>query len=538
MAPQNQTNVKQRAVRIPLDYFQRRSVLDRWKGGLALLAALAAVAYALWSAVGQGGPGHFSPGPLAAVHAMWNDRCEACHESFTPTSAEAWSGNPHAADALCQACHRGAEHSSKQIAAEVASCSACHADHRGHDADLIRVADSQCTNCHANIAAHLKTGAKSPEPPLVNVSSFVSDHPDFRSARRDPAQLKFSHSRHMRAGLTFGLNPLKLNDLAPADRQRYRLPAQTDSDLVTLNCASCHELENSQTINQTVVQTARINTASLAASTGPSTFRPSGDYMLPINFETHCQACHQLTIAPHSKPVEAAADNGARYLAASQGETVPHGWSDAQLRRYLTQVLDMRFINNPDRNLQAAPLSAAVNESLEKWRLPSRPPKADELPNTIGQYLNGELEAAMKNLRLQCIECHQMTAQPDSLEVQPVSIRAVWLAGSKFDHAAHRAISCQACHAGAYPATLPAEPAAIQTLDADPSFIPGRQLCLKCHSPAEGSGTTATGGARFDCVECHDYHHGDSPWHGGGDESENPVHDVPVENFINGQPSP
>jgi hypothetical protein len=532
MALEKQTTVKQRAVRIPLDYFQRRSGLDRWKGGLAAVAGATALGYVAWSAIGSGGASHYSPGPLAAVHAMWNDRCEVCHQSFIPAAAGAWSANPHAADVLCQACHRGAEHSSQQIAVEVVSCAACHKDHRGHDANLIRVADTQCTTCHADIAAHIKPGSKSLNPPLANVTSFISDHPDFRSAQREPGQLKFSHSRHMRPGLTFGLNPLTLNDLAPADRQRYRFPGQADTDLVTLNCASCHQLDFSPSLDQAVEQIDHINAAGLSAST--NSIRPAGNYMLPINFELHCQACHQLTYAGRTKPAESKAENSARYLVAKENETVPHGWSDSQLRHYLTQVLDMQFINNPDRNLLSAPLESAVQEPLEKWRLPNRPPKSEELPQTIGEYLQEELQAAVKNLRLQCIECHQMSPEPDRLEVQPVSIRPAWFAYAKFNHAAHRAVSCQACHSGAYPSELPAEPAAIQTLDSDPSFIPGRQLCLECHSPAQGNSAAATGGARFDCVECHGYHHGDSPWHGPGDSTSGPVHEVPVQSFING----
>jgi len=530
MALEKQLTVKQRAVRIPLDYFRHKSGLDRWKGGLALLAVAAGLIYIAWSTTGSSGPSHFSPGPLTSVHSMWNDRCEVCHQSFTPTAAGAWSGNPHAADVLCQACHRGEEHSSKQITAEVASCSACHADHRGRDADLIRVADSQCTTCHADIAAHVKPGSKPLEPPLANVTSFITDHPDFRSAKRDPAQLKFSHSRHMRPGVTFGLNPMTLNDLAPADRDRYRQSGQSDTDLVTLNCSSCHQLDRTQSVSETDTKARQINLTAFSATENP--VRPAGDYMLPISYELHCQACHQLTYAGRAKPVENSSENSARYLAAKQSETVPHGWNDEQLRRYLTQVLDMQFINNPDHDLLKSPLGPAVQQPLEKWRLPNRPPKSNELPENIGEYLTDELHAAVKNLRLQCVECHQMSPQSDSLAVQQVSMRPVWFAYAKFNHVAHRAVACQSCHSGAFPGELPAEPAAIETLDGETVPIPGRQLCLECHSPPQGTGADATGGARFDCVECHGYHHGDSPWHGPGDSSGGAAHEVSVKEFI------
>jgi hypothetical protein len=533
MALEKQSTVKQRAVRIPLDYFQHKTGIDRWKGMLALIAAAAGLGYVGWCIMSRGGPSHFSPGPLATVHSMWNDRCEVCHQSFTPTSAGAWGRDPHAADTLCQACHHGDEHSSKQIAAEVVSCAACHSDHHGTNADLTRVADSMCTNCHADIAAHLKSGVTSISPPLANVTSFITDHPDFRSAKRDPAQLKFSHSRHMRPGVTFGLNPLTLNDLAPADRPRYRQPGQADTDLITLNCTSCHQLDRSHSLTQ-ADRSAAEGLPAVAPSDIP--VRPAGDYMLPISYELHCQACHQLTYAGRAKPTEAAPENSARYLVAQQNQSVPHGWTDEQLRTYLKQVLDTRFLNNPDHTLLNSPLQAAVEQPLDKWRLPNRPPKAAELPQTVGDYLGDEFQAAVKSLRLQCIECHQMSPEPDRLEVQAVSTRPVWFAYAKFNHAEHRAVNCESCHSGNYPGQLPAEATAIETLDGDKVPIPGRQICLQCHSPPSGSGADATGGARFDCVECHRYHHGDSPWHGPGDSAGAPAKRVSVKEFIDRGP--
>jgi hypothetical protein len=131
-----------------------------------------------------------------------------------------------------------------------------------------------------------------------------------------------------------------------------------------------------------------------------------------------------------------------------------------------------------------------------------------------------------------------MSPQPNSLQVQPVSTRPVWFAYAKFDHMAHRAVSCQACHSGAYPGDLPTEPTAMETLDGENVPIPGRQLCLQCHSPPQGSGTDVTGGARFDCVECHRYHHGDSPWHGSGDSAAGVSREVTVKEFIDGPSKP
>src|SRR6185369_6226865 len=64
------------------------------------------------------GEARFSPGPLAAVHAQWDNQCIACHDSSRPLSAHNWlaeaTGQAHVADAKCQACHAGPAHHATQ----------------------------------------------------------------------------------------------------------------------------------------------------------------------------------------------------------------------------------------------------------------------------------------------------------------------------------------------------------------------------------------------------------------------------------------
>ena len=83
---------KQRAVRIPLDYYKHRDPLTRWKLALALLAPALALGWWFggdaWSR-GQAGL-RASHGPVAAVHATWEQQCEACHVPFAPIGPETW----------------------------------------------------------------------------------------------------------------------------------------------------------------------------------------------------------------------------------------------------------------------------------------------------------------------------------------------------------------------------------------------------------------------------------------------------------------
>src|SRR6516162_5173070 len=80
---------KQRASRIPLDYFARPDWLER---GKLRWAALALVLPIGWLASGllrsDQGQLRYSRGPVAAVHAAWEDKCTVCHVPFQPITGE------------------------------------------------------------------------------------------------------------------------------------------------------------------------------------------------------------------------------------------------------------------------------------------------------------------------------------------------------------------------------------------------------------------------------------------------------------------
>src|SRR5437868_5679885 len=98
---------RQRAARIPLDYWKQRGPIDRWKLILSGVAALAAVA--LWLGARfllPGGDSAFaSPGPLAGSHHRYNNDCAQCHVDFQPIKADnalsGWLG----VGAGCSGCH-------------------------------------------------------------------------------------------------------------------------------------------------------------------------------------------------------------------------------------------------------------------------------------------------------------------------------------------------------------------------------------------------------------------------------------------------
>jgi hypothetical protein len=230
--------------------------------------------------------------------------------------------------------------------------------------------------------------------------------------------------------------------------------------------------------------------------------------MLPISYDRDCKACHPLSYVGSQPPSQ-----GASYLVVQLGQRVPHGLKGEDLRRFVEQVLDAKFINESDHSLQSTPLTDVLQQPLEKWRLPNRLPQTNRPQGTVGEYLEAELKAAVKNLRVQCSECHRMKDDASSLDIEPVTMHPIWLSHSQFSHVAHRKVDCVACHAGAF---LEDQQTHTVALDAGEPFIPDRQVCLECHSPPRDSQTGPAGGAPFDCVLCHRYHDVDNPWHGRG----------------------
>lgn len=491
---------REQVSRIDRGYYTRQSPMRAWRTWLTAVGLLAAVGWCAWGAIDA--TRHHSPGAVAAGHARWERDCEACHVPLSPIKDDTWlstEATRAAMDAKCEACHRAAAHHPLELAAEVGSCASCHVDHRGREADLARVSDRTCTACHADIAAHRIAGnpeaTVSPSAVSAPITRFDDDHhPAFASLAKDPGRLKFSHGRHMTAGLTFGgpskSPPMTYAMLAEVDRRRLAPAGVADGDLVQLSCGSCHEFATSLPPDD-----VRQMTALLTAS------KP-GAYALPVSYERHCAACHALPSEPDSPD-----------------RLMPHGLDAAGMRRFLvTAALE-----------GAASGRAALDEPLPRRPLPANAPVQTPAVETLRGEVRTRLDASRNFSRGVCGKCHEVEDATISIagllggggtelsetwfRVPPTGVPDVWLAKARFSHVPHRGFDCRECHAAAYPAAtdgtaavsapgIPSSP-----LDNDRVMIAGRESCTACHAPAgiDAHGKPV-GGVRFDCVECHGYH--------------------------------
>ncbi len=187
---------------------------------------------------------------------------------------------------------------------------------------------------------------------------------------------------------------------------------------------------------------------------------PKGNYRnADLSYETQCRSCHLLgfdrqfptIVAPHKKPEE--------------------------VRAFLTNFYKDQLQKNP-----------LIIHPAESRKLPG--PLGEKIENLSGpHWVSSKISAAEKDLLGRtCLECHVWKYESGQLPiVTPVKIPKTALKLGRFDHAAHRGMTCAECHTRA----LTSEKTSDQ-------LIPGVQTCITCH--------TQNGLGRESCFECHRYH--------------------------------
>src|SRR5438876_3706010 len=108
---------KQRASRIPLDYYKGWTRLERWfyAGGLAGVVLAVAWPVAAYVTRDDHGDMLYSRGPVTAKHATWDANCTACHEPFSPMHERVGFAGDSVTNQKCISCHAGPVHHVRQI---------------------------------------------------------------------------------------------------------------------------------------------------------------------------------------------------------------------------------------------------------------------------------------------------------------------------------------------------------------------------------------------------------------------------------------
>jgi hypothetical protein len=518
---------KKRASRISLDYFKHRTFLDHWKRILSLVLFFAAALYLVYVLAGDHKA--VSRGPVADVHAAWDNNCQACHEDFSGVRFQRlWGGrvDHKTVDAKCEVCHSGAVHHASMKPESVASCGGCHRDHRGREASLVRLPDADCTSCHSDLKAHMKEdpsyrGKGQDHGHALNITSFASGHPEFQLPKKDPGNIKFNHSLHMIPGQTIGW---KLDDIKNKAHQP-ELAAHYKADgegLVVLECSSCHVLDPGDGLNR---------------GPGKHPLRPAGAYMQPITYANNCQACHSMPL--DIKTQVKSGDKGAVEWAPVM---VPHYLQPPAVDDFLWGAYANAYLKN-EKNAQ---FRADLEAALKSRHLPTSPLPGKRVEQAIkdiqgsideakGTLFYNQKSQAQNLFRTSCLKCHSYDDEKAPTRVLESNIPMIWQPHAHFNHASHRALECRDCHEKAYPfnandKTL--KPENLRSVSKDDVMLPDIKNCRQCHSPPRQENDKQLGGVRHDCTECHSYHHGSKPLEGLGAAARNPSTLMKSEDFL------
>lgn len=455
------------AGRHDLNYFKKGSPLRRWQGKLTLAALACTAIWLAASALGHG-PAVLSSGPISSSHAVFGEKCAACHKPVAGELFRRAGFRKEVPDSACLACHAVPAHHANLR--NPPKCSSCHVEHTG-SMMLAHTADSSCTACHSNLkAVHAETQF------AASIRSFVEGHPEFAPLRASSAQddgLKFAHAAHMKKGL-----------LGPHGS-------------VQMTCADCHRPAAVQT--DAWPYGAALQTAAFTLTGGRSL--PAADvqildrdrgraYQAPVTYAAGCHDCHTLKFdahiaeeAPHADPsqVRAFVADKVRAFAAEHPEAVA-----AELRNWPAATA----------RVPRAPF-AAIPHSAAEW-VTVRTAEAERRlwHGSCGLCHEGPIPDVPLNATV--AELAEAIANPAMLpRFAPTHQPVRWLPHAVFSHASHQAVACAECHTQA-----------ASSQNANEVLLPSIATCHRCHDgeshpqgPALGNGHAESG-----CFLCHEYH--------------------------------
>ncbi len=449
------------AERCDLQFNRRPHPLVSWRRRASWSCAVLAVGYLGFTAW-QDDRSIYQARPVSLVHQQFQEDCSQCHGVPFQTIRQLWNDDTFVRDveeAACLRCHDQAadDHHAGVLARQPFDCFACHREHAG-EYGLARVEDSFCVSCHSD----LRTDEGPSECFAATIASFA-DHPEFAVSRKpgDPyAAVGRSHLVRLVA------EPAA-DGAGWKDRTTLRFPHDKHLDPAGVMIPASHPLAEGDRQRRKVLNCKSCHVTA-----------EDGRYMKPVVYEQHCAECHPLVISksllgsiPHENP------------------TLVQGVLRDRLAAYARQ--------HPDEVLRRVEKTGS--------RLPNRRPPVPSardiwewIEDQLTKQPDKETLSLAKRVEWACAYCHTTAAAENGnrllpFAIEPTGIPARWWRHASFRHDRHDVLimDCTDCHAAAVSAS------------AKDILLPGIENCQQCHVPASAA---TQGGARHDCVECHDYH--------------------------------
>ena len=365
-------------------------------------------------------------GQISSPHRHFADDCNACH-------LEVFEMSP---DRACIACHESTTtHADPELydlhAGQGMRCASCHKEHNG-DAYLVRSDQALCTDCHENINDRFRTE-------LPDIADFSSSHPEFRPLlftvgadgvggwhRHSLADTDLQHE----TGLVF-----------PHDVHLDAGGLDSPSGEKVLQCDDCHRTD------------------------------AGNSYMLPIEYEQHCQECHNLTFDTNSPERE-----------------LPHSNLDA-----ITATLDEYYAFMALRGGYQDEGDRPAPDIVTRRRIPGKVLTPVQMRTALVWAQDKAAEAKDELIESRaCGYCHEVVRDTDAASgwhIPEVRISQRWFTGGLFDHASHTSTACDTCHE------------AETSENSEQLLMPGIDVCRDCHGDPGSDDKLHSG-----CVSCHVYH--------------------------------
>ncbi|MGB0712653.1 MAG: cytochrome c3 family protein [Gammaproteobacteria bacterium] len=477
----------------------------------------------------RSGPGLLAlePGELSSVHAGFTreNGCTSCHESHG-ASATSWLGSlfqDSDPSAQCEQCHafggpaRSVHNNADSTREDSLSCTVCHSEHQGAQADVSAVPAGTCANCH--------------EP---HVDRFEDNHAAFpeRFPHRRPGVIHFDHAAHISKYFS--------------DPEWTGKPGR-DAEFAERakdSCTTCHEVDGAsrEVLPKPYEQIcARCHDQQITANPlfmfRPDEMTALGAMVLNMHPE---DADEDEYLEAQGSLFESVIDDGPDALAeplafgreVDEGSVYPaltllRGLDMSMLQRTLAAWAEEEEPEGPESDVlvssgwlggfdpdgnqavhfrplrHADPVLKAWFETLADLRRGDDEERAEFAAAALETLLDADSGAGS------CAKCHRAgIAPPESLADGPIRWKRSRLRGgdhTRYSHAPHLNLvdsgtGCTECHAVNEDAEYADYFSGIERDAADyaSNFSPiGKESCSRCHRE---------GVVESDCQLCHQYH--------------------------------
>ena len=369
-------------------------------------------------------------GEISSPHRHFGNDCNQCHQQpFVKVR-----------DSACIDCHQEiTTHADPDLydlpELQETRCATCHKEHNGNE-HLIQTAQNLCSDCHGALV----TDADSE---LTRISDFATDHTEFKVSLMTKAGLSRDDPQAWQR--------ISLDDPAIRHETGLVFPHDVHLDVEGVDglfgnqvmvCDDCHRTD------------------------------ASGNYMVPIAMEPHCQSCHRLEFDP-----------------ADLERELPH--SDLpNLRKMLNEYYSLKALRGGVKDADAPDLvterrrpGKALTRKEQKVALKWALEKAEFVAEEVIEFRS-------------CNLCHKVERDPSVAagwkipEVHTAQSR--WLPKGDFDHESHRNTTCETCHEAA------------SSRRSEDVLLPKIAVCRACHGGQDSDNLLQS-----TCIECHDFHQHD-----------------------------